>query len=70
MPCTTCGASVAHADRDAHTCDPERLLDFELFRLRGEVATFDEGLATWLDTPQGRFAQWDAEWRRGSGPSS
>jgi hypothetical protein len=38
MPCAECGASVAAADREAHECEPERLLDYRMFQLRSEVA--------------------------------
>lgn len=64
MPCSTCGASVAHADRATHACDPDRLLDYEMFGLRDGVAALEEGFGAWLETPQGRFARWDAERRR------
>lgn len=64
MPCSTCGASVAHADRATHSCDPDRLLDYELFTLRDEIAALEERFGAWLETPQGRFARWDAERRR------
>ncbi len=64
MPCAECGASVARSERDAHVCDPERLLDYRLFQLREEVAGFDDVLRGYLDSPQGRFAQWLAERER------
>jgi hypothetical protein len=63
MPCSECGASV---DRTVggHTCEPERWLDYQLFRLHGEIAVFEEQLAAWLDSPPGRFAVWYAARRR------
>jgi hypothetical protein len=61
MPCSECGASVRASEREAHTCDPERRLEYRLFRLREEVACFDDELSGYLDSPQGRFAQWLAE---------
>jgi hypothetical protein len=64
MPCSTCGASVAHAERATHACDPERLLDYDLFQLRDEIESLESSLGAWLETPQGRFARWDAERRR------
>ncbi len=64
MPCTECGASVARGERDAHVCDAERRLEFELFQLRAVIAAFDDELAAYLDSPQGRFEAWDAERRR------
>ena len=61
MPCTDCGASVSMAARDEHVCDPERKLDFLMFQLREEVASFDEILREYLGSARGRFAQWVAE---------
>jgi hypothetical protein len=61
MPCPQCGASVATDERDDHTCDPERQVEYELFQLREEMACFDASLTDWLQTPEGLFAQWLAE---------
>jgi hypothetical protein len=58
MPCSACGASVPTAEREKHVCDPERVLDYRMFHLRGELASFDDVLAEYLDSPHGRFAQW------------
>jgi hypothetical protein len=55
MPCAHCGASVARGD--AHDCDDERRLAFDLFRFDGE-------LGAWLASPEGLFEQYDAERRR------
>jgi len=68
MPCAECGASVPVAERETHACDPQRLLAYRLFQLRDEVAGLEDGLRGYLDSPQGRFAQWLAEReRRGDG---
>jgi hypothetical protein len=66
MPCPECGASVARGELDAHECDPERVLDFRMFQLRDEVAAFDGALGSYLDSAEGRFAQWLAERKRGT----
>ncbi len=66
MPCTECGASVRVAASDEHVCDPERKLDYVMFQLREEVAAFEESLCRFLDSPQGRFAQWVARRERRS----
>jgi len=63
MPCEKCGASVARGA--AHACDEERVLDFELFRLHGEVESFEEQFGSWLRTPQGVFACFYARRTRG-----
>jgi uncharacterized Zn finger protein (UPF0148 family) len=61
--CPECGEAVQPGAEASHACDPQRWLE-HLFRVRDEVAEFDGALAAYLDTPQGRFAQWLAERRR------
>jgi hypothetical protein len=61
MPCAECGASVERTAAAVHECDTERLLDFRLFQLREEIATFDAQLEDWLASARGRFAAWIAE---------
>jgi hypothetical protein len=58
MPCSACGASVARGEQAKHRCDPERLLDFKMFQVREEIAAFDELLSDYLESRNGRFAQW------------
>jgi len=65
MPCTECGASVSAEAQDEHVCDPERKLDYLMFQLREEIASFDEILREYLGSAKGRFAQWVAERDRG-----
>lgn len=71
MPCDECGASVASEEREGHVCDPERLLEYRLFQLRGDIARLEEAVGEYLDSPQGRFEQWlaERERRRSSGPT-
>ena len=64
MPCSECGASLAAEERGDHVCEPERRLEYRLLQLRDEVAGFEDGLRGYLDSPQGRFAQWLAEHER------
>jgi hypothetical protein len=64
MPCPDCGASVPEQERDEHSCNPVRQLEFRVLQLREEVAGFDASLSDYLDSPQGRFAQWLAERER------
>lgn len=66
MPCPDCGASVERSQSDSHECDPERLLDYQMFQLRDEVAEFDDELKACLESPQGRFDQYIAERERRS----
>jgi hypothetical protein len=56
-----------HRDKlETHRCDPERRLDYAMFQLRLEVDAFDRELDAYLESPRGRFEQWDAERRRSS----
>jgi hypothetical protein len=64
MPCSECGASVPEPEREDHSCDPARQVEFRLVQLREEVAGFDASLGDYLESPQGRFAQWLAERER------
>ena len=64
MPCADCGASLAREEREAHECERERRIEFQLFERRHELAAFEAQLAAYLDSAQGRFAVWDAERRR------
>lgn len=70
MPCAECGASVRSGEHELHACEPERLLEYRLFQLRGEVAAFDDSLGSYLDSPHGRFAQWLAERERRRRPAA
>jgi hypothetical protein len=61
MPCPECGASVDHVEAEAHACEQERRVSYQLFQLRDEVAAFDDELAVYLASPHGRFEQFYAE---------
>jgi hypothetical protein len=64
MPCPECGASVAVATETAHTCNPDRRLDFELFQLREEISSLGGQIGEYLSSARGRFEQWYAERER------
>jgi len=64
MPCPDCGAPLAGEDPDEHVCDDVRRIDFQMFRLRGQIARFELDLAEFLETPCGRFEAWYAERQR------
>ncbi|MDX6438863.1 MAG: hypothetical protein QOF45_1446 [Gaiellaceae bacterium] len=64
MPCPECGESVALEVQAPHTCDEERWANYQLFQLRDEVAELDDQLASYLDSPHGRFELWYAARRR------
>ena len=64
MPCDECGTSLDHNERDAHACDAERRLDYQLFQQRAALANLDDELCAYLDSAQGRFAVWYAHYTR------
>jgi hypothetical protein len=64
MPCSDCGASVSREEKDKHVCERARLLDFQMFQLRDELAALDAELGAYFDSPQGRFELWFAERER------
>ncbi len=64
MPCDECGTSLDHDETEEHACDPERRLEYQLFQQRAAIAYFDDELCAYLDSAQGRFAVWYAEYTR------
>ena len=60
-PCPECGASLERHESEAHVCDVQRRLDYELFQLRELTGRFDDELAAYLGSPRGRFELWYAE---------
>jgi hypothetical protein len=67
MPCPECGAAVEQATRDGHVCDRARLVDFQMFQLRDEVAAMEGAVGAYFDSPRGRFELWFAERERRRG---
>ena len=65
LPCSQCGTAVERSKQDEHVCDPEHVLNHEIFLLRDEMAALPEELAVYLDSPHGRFELWCAERDRG-----
>jgi hypothetical protein len=64
VPCSECGASLAGEEQNGHVCEDERRLDFQMFRLRGQIARFELDLGQFLESSAGRFEAWYAEQRR------
>jgi hypothetical protein len=58
MPCVECGASVDRTRLQGHECSPERRADYQMFRLRDEVAHLETGIRGYLATSAGRFESW------------
>ena len=64
LPCADCGASLPRDEREAHVCAEEDRTRYQAFQLRGEIDRFEEEFRAYLETPEGLFAEWDAERRR------
>ena len=64
MPCANCGASVERSSTDEHVCDRARLVEYQMFQLRDEVAEVESELGAYFDSPSGRFELWLAERER------
>lgn len=60
MPCPECGASVDRTSQVVHECSDERRADFQMFRLRDEIARLESSLQRYLRTAAGRFEVWKA----------
>lgn len=57
-PCEECGESVDRTMTVAHVCDPERLLDYRMFRMREEISGFELRWREFLSDREGRFEVW------------
>jgi hypothetical protein len=64
MPCPECGASLGSEDPAEHSCDPTRRVEFQMFRMRAELARLEDEVAEYLRSPEGRFELWYAERHR------
>ena len=64
MPCKDCGAAVERASTDEHVCDRARLIDYQMFQLREDVAGVEGEVGAYFDSPRGRFELWWAERER------
>jgi hypothetical protein len=58
MPCDDCGESVERSVAPGHLCSTERLVDFQMFALRQDIAAFEARLRGFLDTSHGHFEVW------------
>ena len=67
IACPECGACVPRWEADDHVCDRERWLDYQLVRLRPDIARFEADLREWLATPAGRFELFYARRSRPAG---
>ena len=67
IACPECGACVPRWEADDHVCDQDRWLDYQLVRLRPDIARFEADFLGWLTTPEGRFEAFYAERSRAAG---
>jgi hypothetical protein len=58
MPCSECGESVERKAAVEHRCSPDRLVDYQMFELRHDVAKFEARLRRYLHSTAGRFDVW------------
>jgi len=58
MPCSDCGAAVERGNRDEHACDRSRVLDYQMFQLRDEVAAVEDEFGAYFNSRKGRFELW------------
>ena len=58
MPCPTCGESLERSTAALHRCAKDRELDYQMFRLRNEVDSFEDRLDEYLSSSTGRFEVW------------
>jgi hypothetical protein len=61
IACSECGACVPRWEDDDHVCDEDRWLDYQLVRLRPDIARFEADFGQWLETEAGRFERFYAE---------
>lgn len=69
MPCPDCGSSVERAQAARHSCDPERRLEYQLFRLRDGLQALEADIGAYLASARGRFEVWYAARERRHGRS-
>lgn len=61
IACADCGACVPRWESEEHVCNEDRWLDYQVVRLRPEIARFEADFREWLATGEGRFELYYAE---------
>ena len=64
VPCEDCGASIAKSEYEAHVCEPNRRLEYQMIQHRDDLAGVEDEIRTYFDSPAGRFEVWYAERKR------
>lgn len=68
VPCLECGDSIPREEFDEHTCDKERWVDYQIVRMRPDIARFEADFHEWTKTNKGMFEVYYAEHSRHSLP--
>lgn len=58
MPCADCGASVERSVASGHRCASDRLVEYQMFGLREDIAGLEHRFRHFLHTSSGRFEVW------------
>lgn len=58
MPCEDCGESVERSVAPGHRCSTERLVEYQMFGLRDDIARLEERVGRFLQSGVGRFEVW------------
>jgi hypothetical protein len=56
LPCRECGVSLSSEQRSRHVCRPEDSVIHQVTRARVQLAVFENEVADFLETPEGKFA--------------
>jgi hypothetical protein len=64
IPCEDCGASVVKSEYAAHVCDGEQRVEYQMTLRRDEIASVEDEIRTYFDSPKGRFEAWYAARQR------
>jgi hypothetical protein len=58
--CPDCGIAVHASEVEAHECNHEQWVGYQVAKARGEIERIDSELASYLETPRGKFDLWYA----------
>ena len=64
LPCSDCGALLSSEQRSRHACSPDDAVVHQVTKARVQLTVFEDELARFLETAEGRFAAFLAERQR------
>ncbi len=67
LPCRECGALLSSEQRSRHVCSPQDSVVHQVTKARVQLAVFENEIAEFLETPEGKFALFLAERQRRGG---